>query len=158
MIHNPTHRLRYFSKIVIPRSWTILTSYPLGLFNDLGPISWWGAAAAEFEFLKPRLILPKDLVIIKTFRQALQLARMHFALRLDQRIVNPDRLPPIIDKACVFQVGHVARNIGLGKLEHFHELADTEFSFQEEMESPETRLIGKSLEEPCYFFHGVPPG
>jgi hypothetical protein len=53
-------------------------------------------------------------------------------------------------------VGHVARDIRLGKLEHFHKLANAEFSFQKETENPEARLIGESLEEPCYFFHVHP--
>jgi hypothetical protein len=82
---------------------------------------------------------------------------MQFVLGLGQRIVNPNRLPPIVDKARIFQVSHMTGNIGLRKVQHFHELANAELPLQEEMENPEARLIRKSLEEPCYFFHGFPP-
>jgi hypothetical protein len=78
---------------------------------------------------------------------------MQIIYAINYRIIHPDTAPAIIHQAGVLQVGKMAGDRGLGKLEHILDIADAQLFLQEEAENTKTGFIGKSLENVSRCFH-----
>jgi hypothetical protein len=65
----------------------------------------------------------------------------------DHAIVHPFTFAPSANDPCSSQIGQVPGNLGLGRFQDFHEIADTHLIAADQVQQSETSPIGESAEQ-----------
>jgi hypothetical protein len=93
------------------------------------------------KFGKPFTIYGRELKKREGFPQIVHQANTQVIFAINNRIIHPYPAPAIIHQAGILQVGKMAGDGGLGKLEYIHNIANTQLSFQEEKKDTETGFV-----------------